>query len=110
MIRAASASPMPGSVFSWARLALLMSMSAGCARDLACVDVAPTVPWPADTPPARHNVATAISTRSLARICMIGYFACMTLMSAIRPVSWQTRQVSVVRQRGAARRVDRSRR
>ena len=95
-IRSASAFPIPGRVFNWARLALLMSIRAGRAALCCAGGAASRLPWPADTPPASDNVTNAISTVSLARVCTIDYFACMTLISAMRPVSWQIMQVSVV--------------
>ena len=52
---------------------------------------------PADFPPAEDRVTLAINTLSLAPICTTGYFACITLMSAMRPVAWQTMQVSGAR-------------
>jgi hypothetical protein len=51
--------------------------------------------WPADNPPASDKLANAINSDA-ARSRTTDYFACMTLMSAMRPVAWQTMQVSTV--------------
>src|SRR5512142_1976173 len=152
MIFAASASPMPGSVFNCARLALLMSTGfAGVVRAalswaadaLAAGALAAPEPaaaaGPAQTasasttnadsmrPGVNRCIAQIMSTtrpcvdrkkpggvaaagllaaalehgRAVLQSCQSllmrsRHFACIALMSATRPVSWQTMQVSVV--------------
>ena len=71
------------------------SGAAGCGiSGAACCDDSGVCAQATTIPPANASIARKIVTGRFSS--MKRYFACMTLMSAMRPGAWQIMQVSIV--------------